>query len=278
MKKKISFIALFCLSGVIWLPLLLMAGSSLMGAAEIREHFGPVLLGGGGKAEFLILPEYPTLKPYVELLFDSPGFYKMFWNSCIQVFGSLAGICCISVPAAWAFGRFEFRGRKLLFGVYMILMVLPFQVTMVSDYLVLDRLGLMNTHLAIILPGIFSTFPVFILTKFYKAIPEPVIEAARIDGAGETRIFLYIGLPLGYPGLMSVLILCFMESWNAIEQPLTFLRDKTLWPMSLYLPNITDEKLGVAFAASVIAMIPPFLLFAAGREYLELGIEASGIK
>lgn len=282
MRKKVLYLLrlllLLGLSSAVWLPLLMLAGNSLMGDAEIRDRFGPVLLQIGDHMDFSILPAYPTLKPYAQLLFDSPGFYQMFWNSGIQVFGILAGICLISVPAAWAFGRFHFRGRKFWFTVYTLLMVMPFQVTMVSGYLVLDRFHMMNTHLALILPGIFSTFPVFIMTKFYRSISIYLIEAAQIDGAGEIRIFLSIGLPLGKPGLMSVLLLCFMEYWNAIEQPLTYLKDKSLWPMSLYLPNITSEKVGVAFAASVIAMVPPVLLFLSGQGYLEQGIEASGIK
>lgn len=278
MKKIIAIAILSLVSAVIWLPLLMIIGDSFMGATEINDCFGPVLTGAGDKVVFSILPKYPTLKPYVELLFDAPGFYAMFWNSCKQVFVILAGICFISVPAAWAFGRYDFFGRKILFTFYMILMIMPFQVTMVSSYLVLDRFHMMDTYLAIIIPGIFATFPVFIMTKFFKSIPPSLIEAAQIDGAGELQIFMIVGIPLGVPGIMSALILSFLEYWNAIEQPLTFLRDKSLWPMSLYLPNITSEKVGVAFAASIIAMIPPLFLFLFGQSYLEQGIEASGIK
>lgn len=277
-KKGMIVFTLICLSSVIWLPFLMLFGNSLMGGNEINECFSPVLLGIGEQIKFRILPEYPTFRPYVELLFDSSGFYTMFWNSCKQVFGIMAGICIISVPAAWAFGRYDFYGKRILFFLYMILMIMPFQVTMVSNYLVLDRLHMMDTHSAIIIPGIFSAFPVFILTKFYRTISMALIEAAQMDGAGELRIFLSIGIPLGKPGLMSVLLLCFMEYWNAMEQPLTFLRNKSLWPMSLYLPNITNEKAALSFAASVIAMLPAFLLFLAGQDYLEQGIEASGIK
>lgn len=269
---------LFLISSVIWLPLLMLVGNSFMGVSEINQHFGGVLFKQNSKIMFSILPKYPTLRPYVELLFDAPGFYVMFWNSCKQVFSILLGICVISVPAAWAFGRYTFWGKKALFFLYIALMIMPFQVTMVSNYLILDRLHMMNTHWSIIIPGIFSTFPVFILTKFFKSISITVIEAAQMDGAGEFQIFLWMGLPIGFPGIMSALVLSFLEYWSAIEQPLTFLRDKTLWPMSLYLPNITNDKVSVSFAASVFAMIPPLLLFLFGQSYLEQGIEASGIK
>lgn len=279
MKKRIlSFLILFIVSSLIWIPLLVMAGNSFMGVKEIQNDFGPVLSGSGKEIAFSIFPKYPTLKPYLELLFDSSGFFVMFWNSCKQVLGILLGECLVGIPAAWAFGRFTFYGRKILFTMYMILMVMPFQVTMVSNYLVLDRLHLLDTPWAIIVPGIFSTFPVFIMTKFFRSIPVSVVEAAQIDGAGEWKIFLWIGIPLGRAGIFSAMILGFLEYWNAMEQPLTFLRTKSNWPLSLYLPNITVDKVSIAFTASIIMMVPALLLFAWGQSYLEQGIEASGIK
>jgi len=149
---------------------------------------------------------------------------------------------------------------------------------MVSSYLVLDKFHLLNTDFALILPTIFSTFPVFIMEKFFKAIPKSLIEAAKIDGAGELKIFFYIGIPMGASGIISAIVLGFLEAWNGIEQPLTFLKDKSLWPLSLYLPDISKEKLGVAMVASVIAMIPAILIFLFGQKYIEQGIAASGIK
>lgn len=105
-----------------------------------------------------------------------------------------------------------------------------------------------------------------------------MIEAAKIDGASDFQVFLKIGIPLGYPGILSVLILGFLEYWNAIEQPMTFLQEKELWPLSLYLPNIAVDKVSVSFVASVIMMIPAILIFIFGQRYLEEGIAASGLK
>jgi multiple sugar transport system permease protein len=250
-----------------------------MGADEVVKSAGPVLAQSKGMASFHFLPQYPTLRSYVELLLDSPNFFVMFWNSCIQVIPVLAGQLLVAVPAAWAFARFHFRGKRALFILYMILMVLPFQITMVSSYLVLFRLKLTGTHLALILPNIFSAFPVFIMTKFFKTIPKSLIEAAKLDGAGELYIFWHIGVPLGNSGILSILILGFLEYWNAIEQPLTFLaNNKKLWPLTLYLPNITADNMGVAFTASVFVMFPTLLLFLYGQKYLEQGIAASGLK
>jgi multiple sugar transport system permease protein len=278
-KNGVKTSILFILTLFIWIPVWMLISGSFMGTDEVYKNLGPVLNEGKGMAAWTVFPMYPTLRPFVELLLDSPKFFVMFWNSCIQVIPVLLGQLIVAVPAAWGFARFEFKGKRILFTLYIILMVLPFQVTMVSSYLVLYRLGLVETHLAIILPNIFSTFPIFIMVKFFKAAPKALIEAAKLDGAGEFQIFTRIGIPIGSAGILSIVILGYLEYWNAIEQPLTFLvRRKDLWPLPLYLPGITADKAGVAFVASVIMMIPALLLFLYGQKYLEQGIAASGLK
>lgn len=201
----------------------------------------------------------------------------MFWNTCILTFPQLIGQFLLASPAAWAFSRFTFRGRNLLFTIYTILMLLPFQVLMVPDYLVLDRLGLMDTVWSIILPGAVSTFPVFIMKKGFDGIPVSVLEAAELDGAGAITTYIRIGLPLGIPGILSALLLSFIEAWNAIEQPLVFLKSQNLWPMSLFLANITQDDIGIAMVASVFMLLPVILIFLFGQRYLILGIQSSGV-
>lgn len=278
MKKWFIGMILALLACLVWVPLWMLLTGSLMGAEEVEQNLAPVLSETGGSAVWPLLPMYPTLQPYVELLLDTPEFFAMFWNSCRQVFPVVLGQVLIGAPAAWAFARFQFPGRKALYGLYIVLMLMPFQVTMVSSYLVLDGLGLMNTIWAIILPGAVSTFPVFLMVRFFAAIPSALTEAAALDGAGPLAIFLHIGLPLGAPGILSAVVLGFLEYWNALEQPLTFLQDKTLWPLSLYLPTVTAENAGASLAASVIMLIPALLIFLFGQRYLEAGISASGMK
>lgn len=278
-KKFIPVYVILSIAGLIMiLPVLMMLSNSIMGGQELKEAYGAVLGGDTGKLSARLLPVYPTLAPYVELLLDSPDFFVMFWNSVKQVFSVMLGQTFVGTMAAWAFARYEFRGRRPLFLLYMILMVMPFQVTMVSSYLVLSKLSLLDTHLAVILPGIFSTFPVFIMEKFFRAIPKEVFEAAKVDGAGEFTAFLRIGIPLGSPGIISALILNFLEYWNAVEAPMTFLKTKSKLPLSLYLPEITTDQMGVSFVASVVMMLPAVLGFLWGRDYLQKGIEASWLK
>ena len=250
-----------------------------MSVDELNTYLAPVLSEKSkGYVSWGLLPSYPTLRAYVELLFDTPEFFVMFWNSVKIVFLSVAGQLIFGIPAAWGFARYKFPFKKILFTIYIVVMLMPFQVTMLSSYLVLDKLHLLNTHGSIILPAIFSTFSVFIMYRFFCNIPESIIESARIDGASELIIFAKIGIPLGMPGIMSAVALQFLEYWNLIEQPLTFLKDKALWPLSIYLPNITLENADIAFTASAVTLIAAIIVFFAGQSYLEQGIAASAVK
>ena len=259
-------------------PLFMLTANSLMGRQELLETCGAVLADYGENAKLRIFPMYPTLRAYVRLLLDSPEYFTAFWNSMIQTVLVLAGQLLAAVPAAWAFSQFRFPGKKVLWFLYMLLMILPFQVTMVSGYLVLNTMDLMDTRAAVILPGIFSTLPVFILQKTFAGIPRELLEAARIDGAGDLRIFVYMGIPLGMPGIFSILRLGFLEYWNAIEQPMTYLKTEALWPLSLYLPQMVNTEIAAAFAASIVTLLPALLLFFYGQDSLEQGIVASGVK
>lgn len=277
--KKILTVLLGILALIAIFPVVFLAVGSFMGKVELKELLLPVMDSNvKGYASWKLFPGYPTLRSYVEVLLDSPEFFIMFWNSVKLTGGILAGQLLVGVPAAWGFAKFSFPGKKLLFTIYIAMMMMPFQVMMLSNYLVLDQLRLLDTLLGIILPAVFSTFPVFIMYPFFEGIPDALLEAARLDGAGELRLFFRIALPLGSPGVISAMVLGFLEYWNMIEQPMAFLKTKELWPLSLYLPNITLEKAGVAFTASVVVLLPALLVFMAGQDYLEQGIIASALK
>lgn len=271
-----AFLGIACLLAC--LPLLLAAAASLMPKDELLWRYLSPLGIGKAPVRAALLPSYPTLGAFGELLFRSPGFFVMFWNSCIQVFPMLFGQLLVAAPAAWAFARLDFPAKRVLFGTYVWLMVLPFQVVQVSNYLVLGQLGLLDSHLSLILPGIWSTFPVFIMARSFEAVPDSLLEAACLDGAGEVRAFLLVGIPAGRPGIAAALVLGFLDGWNALEQPLAYLKDVRLWPLSLYLPKIVQDKAAVAFAAGMVMMMPPVLLYLNGEGELEQGVAASGVK
>lgn len=269
---------LFVPTVLVCLPIILLVTGSVMGNGELRQYLAPVFSDSLNFISWKLVPDYPTFESYGKLLFMTPQFFVLFWNSMKMVGCILLGQLVIGVPAAWAFAVYQVRGGRALFALYVVLMLLPFQVTMLSSYLVLNRLGLLDTQAAVILPAVFSTFPVFLTYGGFRCIPVQLFEAARIDGAGEWRIFWKLGLPLGKSGLLSAMVLGFLEYWNMMEQPMAFLENKALWPLSLYLPEITWAQAGYAFTASILTLIPAVFVFVWGQDYLEQGIIFSGLK
>ena len=277
-KQLLPISILFLLALLVWTPLWMLMTGALTPTSEIRARFSGVLGASSELAQWSILPDRITLRHVVELLLDTPEFFQVFWNSCLQVFPAVVGQVLVGAPAAWALSQLRFRGKKTLLRLYIVLMILPFQVTMASSYIVLNAMGLIDSPFAILLPAAFSAFPVFIMTKFFAGIPREMLEAARMDGASEWAVFFKIGLPLGLPGVLSAALLGFVEGWNAVEQPITFLKSASLTPLSVFLPATTVANAGVSFVSAVIALLPTVLIFLLGQQYLEQGILASGIK
>ena len=166
--------------------------------------------------------------------------------------------------------------REIIFFLYIILMLMPYQVTLVPNYLVSNWLHILDTYWAIWLPGIFSPFAVYLLTKYMRRIPVSLIEAAKIDGAGEWQIFRKICYPLCKGCMCSVAILIFIDYWNMVEQPLILLSNAEKHPLSVFLSKINEGEVGLAFAVATIYMIPSLLVFFYGEEYLVEGIAYQG--
>ena len=174
--KRILLLLLLVLAVIICFPVVFLIVGSLMGTDELNHYLGAVLGKADGFASWALLPTYPTFKAYVQLLLDSPEFFVMFWNSVKMTGAILLGQIVTGVPAAWGFARLDIPGKKVLFNLYIILMLMPFQVTMLSNYLTLDAMHLVDTQWAVILPAAFSTFPVFIMYHFFRSIPKGIIE------------------------------------------------------------------------------------------------------
>ena len=277
--RKAVWLLLIVLALLAVYPVIFLSAGSLMGADELEDCLGAVVSGVEGYASFPVLPRYPTLQHFAEVLLDSPEFFVMFWNSILITFGVLGGQFVAGTMAAWGFARYEFPCKRGIFLLYIVIMLLPFQVLMLSDYLLLDRLRLLDSLWAIILPGMFSTFPVFIMYRFFAEIPDSLIESARLDGAREWQLFWYLALPMGSSGIIAALVLGFLEYWSLIEQPLTFIKDKSKLPLSVFLPDLTmTGKAGFLFAVSVVTFLPAIMVFMGGRDYLEQGIMAGAVK
>lgn len=275
-----NFASIICIVAavIICLPLLMIPGGAFMDNMELRRLLAPVLTGREGYASWHLIPIYPTIAHFYRVLVASPEFYKLFWNSVGMTAAILIGQLLIGMPSAWAFAAFHFRGRDVIFGLYVVLMLLPFQVMLLPQYLILQKMHLYGNPASVILPAVFSTFSVFIMYRGFTRIDKEITDAARLDGAGEFQLFMHIGLPLGQTGIRAAMVLSFLEYWNLVEQPMAFLDKQKDWPLSLYLPQLGISQAGYAFAVSVIVLIPAIFVFALGQDALEEGITYIGVK
>lgn len=264
------------------LPTVLTFTNSFMTQSEIAANYGKVFSSVSGNAyisetvNLKFIPDKVSLSQYITVLFKSPDYLLKFWNSVILVVPIVVLQVGVASITAYGFTRWRGKVRSFLFFFYVILMLMPYQVTLVPNYLVSQWLGILNTRWAIIFPGMFAPFSVFLLTKFMRRIPASLIEAAKLDGSSEWQIFKDICLPQCRSALYSIAILVFIDYWNMVEQPLILLSDASLQPLSVYLSTINTGEIGIAFAIAVIYMIPGLLLFLHGEEYLVEGIAHSG--
>lgn len=287
-KKKIKNIFSFTFVGafavLFLMPIILTISNSFMAASEITSNYGKIFAttDTGGKkfiAETVTLkfiPDIVSFHQYITVLLKSPDYLLKFWNSIILVAPIVIFQIVVASLAAYSFTRFRGRLKEMLFFAYIILMLMPYQVTLVPNYLVSNWLKLIDTNWAIWLPGIFSPFAVYLLTKFMRRIPASVIEAAKIDGAGEWQIFRLIAMPLCKGAIYSVAILVFIDYWNMVEQPLILLSDVEKHPLSVFLSKINAGEIGLAFAVATIYMVPTLLVFLYGEDYLVEGITYQG--
>lgn len=285
LKKSVLTFVLGVIALVLISPIVITFTNSLMTEQEIRINYG--LIGqmnevtsgrDGSFANLKLIPDKVSFAQYGKLFIDNPKYLTMFWNSVFMVVPIIAGQTIVGALAAYAFSKLKFRGRDSMFLVYVMTMLMPFQVTLVPNYIMVDKLGMLNSTGAIIVPGIFAAFGVFMLRQFMLDIPYAYIEAAKIDGAGHLRIFMTMIIPMIKPGLAALVILLFVDYWNMVEQPLIFLDDPFKQPLSVFLSRIKDSDRGIAFAASMLYMAPMVLLFLYAESYFIEGIQLSGVK
>lgn len=271
-------------SVVFVIPILFTICNSFMTGSEIASNYGMIFstTSTGGKqfiaeaVNLKFIPDKVSFSQYITFLLKSPDYLLKFWNSVILVVPIVIFQLAVACLAAYGFTRYRGKIRELIFFAYIILMLMPYQVTLVPNFLVAKWLNILDTNWAIWLPGIFSPYAVFLLTKFMRRIPVSVMEAARIDGAGEWQIFCHIAMPLCKGALYSVAILVFIDFWNMVEQPLILLTDEQMHPLSVFLSKINSGEIGLAFAVATIYMIPTLLVFLYGEDYLVEGITYQG--
>lgn len=262
-------------------PLIVTFANSFMSPGEVSRNYsslGDILHPGEKFVDMHLIPEMVTLSQYKGLLVESPVYLNMFWNSMKIVVPVVLGQLAVSSMAAYAFTVLRFKGKEAVFFLYILVMLLPLQVTLMPNYLMADWLGIQDSYLAIILPGIFNPFGTFLLRQSMKMIPEAYMESARMDGAGHFRIFFSIVLPMVKSGLAATMMLTLMDYWNLIDQAVIFIKDGEKQPLSLFLANINAQQIGVSFAGASFFAFPILLVLLWGQDYLRDGIQLSGVK
>jgi len=213
-----------------------------------------------------------TFDNYYDLLFNCFIFYPMFWNSVL--YATVITLLQLSVIILCAFGlvNVKFRGKGVLFVIYIVLMMMPLQVTLLPNYIGLREMSLLNTRFSIILPMIFSPFGVVVMHQYMKNIDNGVIEALRLETNSIFRIIISGVIPQIKPCIFAVALFVFADCWNMLEQPMLFLHKSELQTLSVFISNSENYEGNIMFPAAVIFIIPVVLLFAAFNDSLEKGL------
>ncbi|GAA4854793.1 carbohydrate ABC transporter permease [Paenibacillus vulneris] len=267
-SKGLLYIVLIAVAGSMILPFLWMISASFKSEAEV---FGfPIQW----------IPSTFYFSNYSKVWQDLP-FFTYYLNTIkIAVSTTLLQIITCSM-AAYAFAKVRFPERDKLFFLYITTMMIPFQVMMIPQFLLMKHFGLLNSHWALILLGAFSPFGVFLFRQFYMSIPEELSEAARIDGLSEFGIFARIIMPLTRPAIASLTIFTFMHSWNDFLGPLIYLNDDKLFTLQLGMQHFQTEhatEYAPLMAAAVCAIIPTIIIYFMAQDHFVEGISAGAVK
>ena len=224
-------------------------------------------------------PRMFSLSQYYEILIRDTSILRMFVNSVFYTVMILLGQAVVVPMLAYALSRFEFRGRDAIFFGILMLMLLPFQGTMVPNVLTLRQMGLLNTVWAVILPMWFSPFYVFLLRQFMVGLPNELLEAAQMDGAGTIRGDIHIVLPVCRPVIGAAVALSFADCWNLVEQPMTYLSQQTeLQPLSVMFNQLVSESTGIEFAGAAIYILPALFVYLYFLKDILTGIQLTELK
>jgi multiple sugar transport system permease protein len=249
-------------------PLLWMLSASLMPAGE-ASVYPPRLV-----------PSAITLEHYVDL-FSRLNLARYFFNSLVIAGAITLLSLLINSMAGYAFAKLRFAGRDRIFRALLSALVVPAQVAMLPLFLMLKQIGLINTWWGVIVPGMASIFGIFLIRQYALSIPDSLLEAARIDGASEFKIYWLVILPICRPILVTLAIFTFMGAWNDFMWPLIVLTDEAMYTLPVALANLLGEHVQdteLMMAGSVLTILPVMLLFIfVQRAYIE-GITAGSLK
>jgi len=267
--KVFNTLALAVVAMVMILPFLWMISASFKNSYDLFEI--PIRW----------IPKDFNWKNYEKVWTGSVPFSVFYMNSIKITFFQVAGSLVTSSLAGFAFAKLNFKFKEAIFLIYLSTMIIPHQVLFVPRFIMFDVMGLINTHEAIILPGMFTVLGTFIMRQFFMTLPNELLEASKVDGSGYWRMYYRICLPLTKPALVTLLILAFTWHWNEYENPLILLRDRDLFTIPLGLTSFTDENgtdYPLIMAASVSALVPLILVVSICQRWFVEGIASTGLK
>lgn len=276
----ICLILLSIMAALILIPIVFTFLYSFFPKAEIKAYLDQRGSYDAAKwLDILYSPKMFSVRQYYTILIEDSKYLRYFCNSLFYTVTILLGQALAVPLTAYALSRFTFRGRDTLFFFILMLMLLPFQVTMAPSVYTLRFLNLMDTVWAVILPICFSPFYIFLLRQFMVGLPNELLEAGMIDGAGTLRCFVHVVLPVCRPILGAAAALSFADCWNLVEQPLTFLANKpNLYPLSVVFNDISTEGADIAFAGAALYILPALLIYFYFQEDILLGVQLSELK
>lgn len=272
-KKNIRKAGLWLLYGLLCIPvalaavmLLFLIGVSFMDSREVQ------LLWEAGLSEFHILPVDFSFDSWKTVLFEAPNYLLHFWNSVwLSVPTTLASVF-VSALTGYGLAFRNFRGKNLCVVGLVVLMLLPYQVTLTPNFLVFDTLKLIGSRLTVILPGIFHPLGMVAMLYFMRSIPKDIMEAARLDGAGELRLFFRIALPQVRGGLLMLTLYNFVDSWNLVEPVLVLIRQAVKYPLAIAIQEMGTIQPGIWAVSCILLAIPMIFAFTACRDVLVDGL------
>jgi multiple sugar transport system permease protein len=260
--------ALLAAAALTLMPLLWMLSASLMPAGEATA-LPPRLV-----------PSAPTLEHY-RTLFTRLDLGRALLNSTALATVVTAFALLINSLAGYAFAKLPFRGRDRLFAVLLAALVVPAQVAMLPLFLELKALGLVNSYVAVVVPGLASVFGIFLVRQYALGLPDSVLDAARVDGAGELRVYTAVALRLLGPILVTLAVFTFMGTWNDFMWPLVVLADQERYTLPVALATLAGEHVQdveLMMAGAVVTVLPVLLVFVCLQRYYIAGVTAGGVK
>lgn len=265
------------------LPMLFMFMNSFMSAKEASNRYSEQvtaynIFSSTANEHYMdatFLPSVITMDGYQSTVLEDQSYLRLFWNSVFITIPILIGQLIVSPLAAYGFEMMKIKGKEVLYFLYIIVMLMPMQLLMVPHYIAAESFGYNNTWWAIILPGIFAPFGTFLLRQQLKGLDKTLIEAARVEGESEWRVFVRVALPSVKPTMAALAALTFAECWNIVDQAVVFIHDTYELPLSVYLSKIITQNSGTIFASACIYMVPAILVFVLSHEYLAYGIALS---